>query len=128
MIRKLNPILFLISGFFPGQPKARGLCREAVMPHRGWPLLREPLLQGSLTRLAGEVGLNEKEMEEALRTRKYREAHRRALRHAYEEAGVTGVPMFVIGDQVLTGLQDRETLEAVIEEELKAQGNTLQPA
>ena len=98
------------------------------MPHRGWPLLREPLLQGSLTRLAGEVGLNEKEMEEALRTRKYREAHRRALRHAYEEAGVTGVPMFVIGDQVLTGLQDRETLEAVIEEELKAQGNTLQPA
>ena len=97
------------------------------MPHRGWPLLREPLLQGSLTRLAGEVGLNEKEMEEALRTRKYREAHRRALRHAYEEAGVTGVPMFVIGDQVLTGLQDRETLEAVIEEELKAQSNTVQP-
>jgi predicted DsbA family dithiol-disulfide isomerase len=37
--------------------------------------------------------------------------------HAYEEAGVTGVPMFVIGSQVLTGLQDRETREAVIEEE-----------
>jgi predicted DsbA family dithiol-disulfide isomerase len=47
--------------------------------------------------------------------------HRRALRHAYEEAGVTGVPMFVIGDKVLTGLQDRETLEAVIEEELARQ-------
>ena len=47
-----------------------------------------------LTRLAGEVGLNEKEFEEALRTRKYREAHRRALRHGYEEAGVTGVPMY----------------------------------
>jgi predicted DsbA family dithiol-disulfide isomerase len=42
---------------------------------------------------------------------------RGALRHAYEEAGVTGVPMFVIGEQVLTGLQDRETLEAVIEQE-----------
>jgi hypothetical protein len=26
--------------------------------------------------------------------------------------------MFVIGGQVLTGLQDRETLEAVIDEEL----------
>ena len=39
------------------------------------------------------------------------------MRHAYEEAGVTGVPMFVIGRQVLTGLQDRETLEVVIEEE-----------
>src|SRR5207248_8689729 len=73
-----------------------------------------------LTKLAGEVGLDQKEFEAALRTRKYREAHQRALRHAYEEAGVTGVPMFVIGDQVLTGLQSRETLEVVIEEELAA--------
>jgi predicted DsbA family dithiol-disulfide isomerase len=73
-----------------------------------------------LTRLAGEVGLDQQEFEEALRSRKYREAHRRALRHAYEEAGVTGVPMFVIGEQALTGLQGREALEAVIEEELAA--------
>lgn len=73
-----------------------------------------------LTKLAGEVGLNEKEFEEALRTRKYREAHKQALRHAYEEAGVTGVPLFVIGTQELTGLQSRETLERVIEEELVA--------
>jgi predicted DsbA family dithiol-disulfide isomerase len=75
---------------------------------------------GVLTKLAGEVGLGEKEFEQALRSRKYRDAHRRALRHAYEEAGVTGVPMFVIGDRVLTGLQDRETLEAVIERESAA--------
>jgi predicted DsbA family dithiol-disulfide isomerase len=74
-----------------------------------------------LTRLAGEAGLDQKEFEEALRCRKYREAHQQALRHAYEEAGVTGVPMFVIGEQVLNGLQDRETLEAVIEEELNGQ-------
>jgi predicted DsbA family dithiol-disulfide isomerase len=71
-----------------------------------------------LTKLVGEVGLNEKEFEEALRTQKYRETHQRALRHAYEEAGVTGVPMFVIGRQRLTGLQDKETLKAVIEEEM----------
>jgi predicted DsbA family dithiol-disulfide isomerase len=71
-----------------------------------------------LSKLAGEVGLNEQEFEEAVKSRKYREAHQRALRHAYEEAGVTGVPMFVIGNQVLTGLQSRETLEAEIEEEL----------
>jgi predicted DsbA family dithiol-disulfide isomerase len=70
-----------------------------------------------LTKLAGKVGLDEKEFEEALRTRKYQEAHRQALRHAYEEAGVTGVPMFVIGKRVLTGLQDKETLEEVIMEE-----------
>ena len=73
-----------------------------------------------LTKLAGDVGLDVKQFEEALRTRKYREAHQRALRHAYEEAGVSGVPMFVIGSRVLTGLQDRETLEAVIDEELVA--------
>jgi predicted DsbA family dithiol-disulfide isomerase len=71
-----------------------------------------------LTRLAGEVGLDEREFEEDLRTRKHREAHQQALRHAYEEAGVTGVPKFVIGNQVLTGLQDRETLEAVVGEEM----------
>ena len=76
---------------------------------------------GVLTRLAGEVGLDEKEFEQALRTRKYREVHQRALRHAYEEAGVTGVPMFVIGSQVLTGLQRRETLEAVIDEETQTE-------
>jgi hypothetical protein len=57
------------------------------------------------------------EFEEALRTRKYRQAHQRALRHAYNEAGVTGVPMFVIGKRVLTGLQEKETLEEVIMEE-----------
>ncbi len=71
-----------------------------------------------LTKVAGEVGLDEREFEDALRSRSYREAHRRALRHAYGEAGVSGVPMFVIGGQVLTGLQDRETLQSVIEEEL----------
>ena len=32
---------------------------------------------GVLTKLAGEVGLDEQEFEEALRTRKYRDAHRR---------------------------------------------------
>jgi predicted DsbA family dithiol-disulfide isomerase len=71
-----------------------------------------------LTTLAGEVGLDAQGFGDALRSRRYREAHRRALRHAYEGAGVSVVPMFVIGDRVLTGLQDRETLEAVIEAEM----------
>jgi predicted DsbA family dithiol-disulfide isomerase len=75
-----------------------------------------------LTRLADEVRLDRAEFAEALRTRKYKDMHQKALHHAYEEAGVTGVPMFVIGDQIVTGLQDRETLETVINEEL-ARGN-----
>jgi predicted DsbA family dithiol-disulfide isomerase len=54
---------------------------------------------------------------------KYRQTHQQALRHAYQEAGVTEVPMFVIGSQILTRLQDRETLEAVIEEVRKGQEN-----
>ena len=75
---------------------------------------------GVLTKLAVEVGLDEKEFEAALKSREYKDAHQRALRYAYKEAGVTAVPMFEIGSQVLTGLQDRETLEAVIEKELAA--------
>jgi predicted DsbA family dithiol-disulfide isomerase len=75
---------------------------------------------GVLTKLAGEVGLNVQAFGEAMRTRTYREVHRRALWHAYEEAGVTGVPMFVIGDRVLTGLQDRETLKVAIDAALAA--------
>jgi predicted DsbA family dithiol-disulfide isomerase len=80
--------------------------------------LKSGAIRWSLVHLRGPLSPHDKEFEEALRTRKYREAHQQALRHAYEEAGVTGVPMFVIGSQVLTGLQDRETLEAVIEEEM----------
>lgn len=73
-----------------------------------------------LTKLAGEVGLDEVEFKEALMSRKYRGAHQRALRHAYEEVGVTGVPMFVIGNQTLTGLHSKETLEAVVQDQLAA--------
>jgi predicted DsbA family dithiol-disulfide isomerase len=77
---------------------------------------------GVLTRLAGEDGLDEREFEGALRSRKYREAHRQALRHAYEEIGVNGVPLFLIEGRILSGVQDRETLEAVIDEELGGRG------
>jgi predicted DsbA family dithiol-disulfide isomerase len=106
---------------FEGYQYAKGHGRGNEYNH---PVLKAFFVEGQdigqidvLTKLAGEVGLNEREFEEALRTRKYREGHQQALRHAYEVAGVSGVPMFVIGRQVLTGLQDRETLEAVIEKE-----------
>jgi hypothetical protein len=90
---------------------------------RAWSQSVFPIAErmGVVTRLACEVGLDEVGFEEALRTRRYREAHRQGLRHAYEEVGVNGVPMFVLGEQVLSGLQDRETLESVIEEDLPRQ-------
>jgi predicted DsbA family dithiol-disulfide isomerase len=73
-----------------------------------------------LTRLAAEVGLDAADFEAALQNRTYRDVHQEALSHAYDEAGVARVPMFVIGDRVLIGLQDRETLESVINEALRA--------
>ena len=71
-----------------------------------------------LTRLAGEAGLGEREFREALETHRYEDAHRRALHHAYYEAGITSVPTFVVGDRVLTGLQSKEDLERAIDAEL----------
>jgi predicted DsbA family dithiol-disulfide isomerase len=73
-----------------------------------------------LARLAADIGLDAGEFAETLQGRRYGEAHRRALRHAYREAGVTGVPLFVIGHTRLSGLQSREALEAAITQELAA--------
>ncbi|WP_053362621.1 DsbA family oxidoreductase [Bacillus sp. FJAT-27251] len=74
-----------------------------------------------LTKLAGEIGLDEKEYKEALTARRYKEAHQQALKHAYEEANITAVPTFIIGDTKLAGMRSKETLEQIIEDELKKQ-------
>src|SRR4051812_17848494 len=75
-----------------------------------------------LTKLAGGVGLDQKEFGEALRTRRYREAHQQALRHAYQEAGISGVPAYSIGENCLEGLQSKEMLGTAIEEAMGRQG------
>jgi predicted DsbA family dithiol-disulfide isomerase len=74
-----------------------------------------------LTKLAGEIGLDEKEYREALTTRRYKEAHQKALKYAYEEADITAVPTFMIGDTKIAGMRSKETLEQIIEDELKKQ-------
>ncbi|RAZ78995.1 DsbA family oxidoreductase [Planococcus halotolerans] len=74
-----------------------------------------------LTKLAGEVGLDEKEYRDALESRKYKEAHQQALVHSYEEAGITAVPTFVIGDTKIAGIHTKETIEQLIDEELQKQ-------
>lgn len=71
-----------------------------------------------LSTLAGEIGLDQKEFQEALESRKYKEAHQKALKHAYTEANITAVPTFVIGDNVIRGMVSKETFERLIEEEL----------
>ncbi len=72
-----------------------------------------------LTELAGQIGLDTKAFKKALETRKYKEAHERAVQHAYEEANITAVPTFIIEDEVLPGLYSKETLERVINEHLR---------
>ncbi len=71
-----------------------------------------------LTKLAGEVGLDEAQFRAALESRTYQEAHQKALHHAYNEAQIKVVPTVVIGDQVLEGLRSKEAFEQVINAEL----------
>lgn len=74
-----------------------------------------------LTCLAGEVGLDVDEFRAALEAHTYAEAHRQALHYAYDEAGIIAVPTMIIGEQILSGVQDRRTLRATIAEELRDQ-------
>ena len=74
-----------------------------------------------LTRIAAEVGLDAREFRKALEERRYQDAHRRALLHAYEEMAIQAVPTFIIGSRRLTGLYPKEVLEQVINDELARQ-------
>ena len=72
-----------------------------------------------LANLAAEAGLDEAEFREALISGKYREAHKEALEHAYEEAQITSIPTFLIGEERIEGAASKEVFEQVIESELK---------
>jgi predicted DsbA family dithiol-disulfide isomerase len=72
-----------------------------------------------LTTIAAGVGLDLSEFEQALEVGTYAERHQALLRQAYEDEGVTGVPLFVIGNRVLMGLQSREAIETTVDKELE---------
>lgn len=67
-----------------------------------------------LTRLAGEVGLDGGDYQRALQTRKHKDTHQRALRHAHD-MGITAVPAFQIGEHLLPGLQSKEMILKAID-------------
>ena len=69
-----------------------------------------------LARLAAEAGLPAEEFLQSLDSHEYADRVEKLLHHAQAEMGVTGVPMFVIGEQMLTGLQSKEALAAAIDE------------
>ena len=70
-----------------------------------------------LCKLAKEIGLDVEEFKEALESGIYKEVHQQALRHAYEEAGITAVPTFIIGNKKVRGLLREEDLRKLIEQE-----------
>jgi predicted DsbA family dithiol-disulfide isomerase len=74
-----------------------------------------------LTEAAEKIGLNKEEFQEALETRRFKDAHQQALQHAYEEAQITAVPTFVIGNRMLRGLHTKEMLEKIILEQAQSE-------
>lgn len=68
-----------------------------------------------LVQLAEEIGLLAAEFEQSLIERKYQTVHQKALKHAYEEVGVTSVPTLVIGGRVLPGMLQKENLQEFIQ-------------
>jgi len=73
-----------------------------------------------LGNIAEKVALNKKEFIHALKTRAYKEAHRKALHHAYFEAKIHVAPTFVIGNTVIKGMAYYETFEKIIQDEIKS--------
>lgn len=70
-----------------------------------------------LTQLAQEIGLDADQYKQALIDRTYKDAHQTALKHA-TEANIKAVPTMVIGDTVLSGVRDKETIEETVNQEL----------
>lgn len=68
-----------------------------------------------LTRVAVEAGLDGEGFQDSLDRRRYIEQVRELLRYANEEVQVTGVPLFMVEDVRLSGVQSEETLSSVID-------------
>lgn len=77
-----------------------------------------------LTKIAAGAGLDPSEFEQALEVGTHAERHQALLRQAYEDEGVTGVPLFMVGNRVLMGLQSREAIERVVDKELEYSRST----
>jgi predicted DsbA family dithiol-disulfide isomerase len=75
-----------------------------------------------LTKAAEEIGLDGEEFRHSLETRKYKEKHEQAIKHAFEEVQITAVPTIIIGNQVLRGMQTKDRIEKAIEDAIS--GNT----
>ncbi len=72
-----------------------------------------------LARVASAAGLDAGAIGNSLKDRTYAGRVGDLLRHAAEDVQVTGVPLFLIGDVRLSGVQSQQTLESVIDRQLR---------
>ncbi|MGI8744828.1 MAG: DsbA family oxidoreductase [Bryobacteraceae bacterium] len=72
-----------------------------------------------LANVASSVGLDTGAFAKALEQRGYAERVAGLLRNANEQVQVTGVPLFLVGNERLSGVQSQPTLESVIERALE---------
>ncbi|GAB2551848.1 DsbA family oxidoreductase [Rufibacter soli] len=68
-----------------------------------------------LTKLAGEIGLDTKAFEEAVTSRRYKEAHEKALQEATQEMQIRAVPTMIIGNRIARGMLRAEDLVRVLQ-------------
>lgn len=71
----------------------------------------------NLSRFAGEVGLNQQDFRDCLLSGKYREQIG-LNNQEFQQAGATGTPTFIVGDQLISGAQSFEAVQPIIEEQL----------
>lgn len=50
--------------------------------------------------------------------RTYQIIHRDAIKHAYQDAQIQAVPTFIIGDQVVQGLNSKETFVQILKDQV----------
>ena len=63
------------------------------------------------TELAKDVKLDEVKFKDALLSRKYSTIRLQALEHANTKANISGVPTFIIGEERINGVVDKETFK-----------------
>ncbi|KJZ84079.1 MULTISPECIES: DsbA family oxidoreductase [Clostridium] len=76
-----------------------------------------------LKEIAKQIGLDENDFEKSLLSGKYKEVQNKVLNHAYNEANISAVPTFIIGDTVMSAFNNKEDFEAVIKGELESKYN-----
>lgn len=70
-----------------------------------------------LVDIASAIGLDHAACRKALEQRLYREMHEKAMAHAYNELGIVTAPTFLIGRKKVSGIQSKEVLKQIIEQE-----------